>query len=72
MFQESFIDAAIIAQNLLNDPLDISTCDNDITMLSTALSFNQHGVPDSYLSQIMETLIIYPGATESSLKNLNF
>ena len=43
MFQESFIDAAIIAQNLLNDPLDISTCDNDITMLSTALSLINTG-----------------------------
>lgn len=70
MFQESFIDAAIIVQNILNDPLSIPTSDKDITLLSAALSFNEHGVPDSYLSQIMQTLIIYPGPTETLIKEL--
>lgn len=70
MFQESFIDAAIIVQNILNQPLSMPEAEKDITLLSAAISFNEQGVPDSYLSQIMETFIIYPGPTETLIREL--
>ena len=70
MFQESFSDAAIIVQNILNQPLAIPEADKDITLLSSALCFNESGVPSSYLSQIMQTLIIYPGPTETLIREL--
>ena len=70
MFQESFADAALIVQNILNQPLSIPEAEKDITLLSAALSFNENGVPDSYLSQIMQTFIIYPGPTETLIKEL--
>ena len=71
MFQESFIDAAIIVQNILNQPLSIPhQTDKDITLLSAALNFNENGIPSSYLSQIMETLIVYQGPTETLIREL--
>ncbi len=70
MFQESFSDAAIIVQNILNQPLSIPETDKDITLLNAALSFNESGVPSSYLSQIMQTLIIYSGPTEMLIREL--
>jgi hypothetical protein len=70
MFQESFSDAAIIVHNILNQPLSIPETDKDITLLSAAISFNESGVPDSYLSQIMQTFIIYPGPTETLIREL--
>jgi hypothetical protein len=70
MFQESFADAAMIVQNILNQPLSIEETDQDITLLSAAIAFNESGVPSSYLSQIMESFIIYPGPTETLIKEL--
>lgn len=70
MFQESFADAALIVQNILNQPLSIPKAEKDITLLSAALSFNENGIPSSYLSEIMQTLIIYQGPTETLIREL--
>ncbi len=70
MFQESFIHTDFLMQSILNEPLPFSYSDEDITMLGSALSFNQQGIPGSYLNQIMENLIIYPGPTETLVKDL--
>ncbi len=70
MFQESFADAATIVQNILNQPLSVKETDKDVTRLSAAIAFNESGVPSSCLSQIMQTLIIYPGPTETLIKEL--
>jgi len=70
MFQESFADAAMIVQNIINQPLSIEETNQDITLLSSAIAFNESGVPSSYLSQIMQNLIIYPGPTETLIKEL--
>jgi hypothetical protein len=70
MFQESFINAAAFVHNMFIDPQTFSAANEDITMLSDALSFNEHGVPESYLNQISETLIIYAGPRETLIKEL--
>ena len=70
MFQESFNDAAIIVQNILNQPLSIPRGKEDITLLSAAISFNEDGVADSQLSQIMQTFIIYPDPTDILIQEL--
>ncbi len=70
MFQESFADAAVIVQNILNQPLSMHKSNKDITLLNAAIAFNESGVPSSYLSQIMESFIIYPGPTETLIKEL--
>lgn len=70
MFQESFINTDFLIQSIVNEPLPFSYSDEDLTMLGSTLGFNQHGVPASYLSQIMETFIIYPGPTETLVKDL--
>jgi hypothetical protein len=70
MLQEDFTDAAIIVQNILNQPLSIPQTDKDITLLSAAISFNEEGIPDSYLSQIMETFLLYRGPTETLIREL--
>ncbi len=70
MLQEDFADAAIIVQNILNQPLSLPQTDKDITLLSAAISFNEDGVPDSYLSQIMETFLLYRGPTETLIREL--
>lgn len=70
MFQESLTDAALIAQNILNQSMSFPEISKDITLLSAAVSFNEHGIPDSYLSQIMETFIIYPGPAETLIQEL--
>ncbi len=70
MFQEIFADAALIAQNILNQPLSPPKTDEDITLLSAALSFNEMGMPASYLSQVMQTFIVYPGPTETLIGEL--
>ena len=70
MFQESFMNANFFMQNFSMEPLSMPESTEDVTMLSEALHFNEHGVPESYLDQITETLIIYAGPRETLIKEL--
>ena len=71
MFQESFMDAEYIVENIINSPLSEEELTGDLTRLNEAIGFNESGVPSSYLSQIMENFIIYPRATETLVHELD-
>jgi hypothetical protein len=71
MLYENLKDAAIIIQNILNQPLSIADTSNDVTLLSAAISFDNTGMPASHLQQIMQTFIEYNDPTETLIRELD-
>lgn len=70
MLHENLKDAAIIIHNILNQPLALPEVNQDITLLSAAISFDENGAPASHLQQIMQTFIEYPDPTETLIREL--
>ena len=71
MLYENLKDAALIVQNILNQPLSIANTSEDVTLLSAAISFDNEGMPASYLQQIMQTFIEYKDPTETLIRELD-
>ena len=71
MLYEDLHDAAIIIQNILNQPLSIRNCNQDLTLLSAAISFDATGAPASHLQQVMQTFIEYRDPTETLIRELD-
>ena len=71
MLYENLKDAAIIIGNILNQPLSIADISNDVTLLSAAISFDNTGMPESHLQQIMQTFIEYNDPTETLIRELD-
>jgi hypothetical protein len=71
MLYENIKDAAIIVQNIINQPLAIADASQDITLLSAALSFGSDAMPASYLESIMKKFVEYQDPTETLIRELD-
>ncbi|MEI8329333.1 MAG: hypothetical protein WCG14_04975 [Chlamydiia bacterium] len=71
MLYEDLQDAAIIIQNILNQPLSTREHKEDLTLLSAAISFDETGTPASHLQQIMQSFIEYRDPTETLIRELD-
>ncbi len=70
MLQEHLRDAAVIVQNILNQPITMPDTSRDITLLGAALSFDESGEPASDLGQIMQMWVEFQDPTETLIREL--
>ena len=68
MFYEKLQDGILIVHSIAHKP--ITTKRNDLTLLDTAISFDETGTPAYYLQNIMEPLVGYTDPAELLIKDL--
>jgi len=70
MLRENLQDAAVIIQNILDQPLEVKGKKDGVSLYTAALNYDSQNPSESDLFLILKSFIDYPDPTQTLLREL--